>query len=64
MSFGSIDVYDLMTELSDNYGCRIDEKSDVTYRLYGTEIYYDNILDRFYSSAEAYYRELEETEGM
>lgn len=63
-SFGSIDVYDLMTELTDNYGCRIDEKSDVTYRLYGTEIYYDNILDRFYSSAEAYYRELEETEGM
>ncbi len=63
-SFGSIDVYDLMTELTDNYGCRIDEKSDVTYRLYGTEIYYDNILDRFYSSAEAYYRELEETDGM
>ena len=63
-SFGSIDVYDLMTELVDNYGCRVDEKSDLTYRLYGTEIYYDNILERFYASAELYYRELEIAEGM
>lgn len=60
-SFGSIDSYDLMTEMI-NYGCKINEKSDITYRLNGTEIYYDNILDRFYSSAEAYYRELEEAE--
>ena len=60
-SAGSIDTYDLMTEMI-NYGCKINEKSDITHRLYGTEIYYDNILDRFYSSAEAYYRELEESE--
>jgi CRISPR-associated protein Cpf1 len=60
-SFGSIDSYDLMNEMV-NYGCKISEKSDITYRLNGTEIYYDNILDRFYSSAEAYYRELEEAE--
>ncbi len=63
-SYGSIDAFDLMTELTDNYGCKVDEKSDVTYRLNGTGIYYDNILDRFYLSAEAYYRELEETEGI
>lgn len=60
---GSIDTYDLMEEMI-RYGCKTNEKSDVTYRLHGTEIYYDNILDRFYSSAEAYYRELEETEGI
>jgi len=60
---GSIDTYDLMEEMI-RYGCKINEKSDVTYRLHGTEIYYDNILDRFYSSAEAYYRELEEAEGI
>ena len=60
-SFGSIDSYDLMTEMI-NYGCKINEKSDIAYRLNGTEIYYDNILDRFYSSAEAYYCELEEAE--
>ena len=60
---GSIDTYDLMEEMI-RYGCKINEKSDVTYRLHGTEIYYDNFLDRFYSSAEAYYRELEEAEGI
>lgn len=60
---GSIDTYDLMEEMI-KYGCKINEKSDVTHRLYGTEVYYDNILDRFYSSAEAYYRELDEAEGI
>lgn len=60
---GVIDTFDLMEEMI-KYGCKISDKSDVTYRLYGTEIYYDNILDRFYSSAEAYYRELDEVEGI
>ena len=61
---GSIDIYDLMTELTDNYGCKVEEKSDIAYRLYGTGIYYDNILERFYSSAEAYYQEIEKAEGI
>ena len=63
-SFSSVSVCGMMEELVDNYGCRVDEKHEIISRLDGTEIYYDNILDRLYSSAEAYYRELEEAEGM
>lgn len=59
-----VDVLDLMTELKERYGCEISEKSDITYRLKNTQVYYDKILDRLYTSEEAYYRDLEETGGL
>lgn len=58
-----VDVLDLMTELKERYGCEISEKSDITYRLKNTQVYYDKILDRLYVNEEAYYRDLEETGG-
>ena len=61
---GSIDIYDLMTELTDVYGCRPDDKYDVVYKLQGTAVYYDRILDRLYASADAYYQDLDNTEGI
>ena len=60
----AVDVLDLMTELTQRYGCEISEKSDITYRLKNTQVYYDKILDRLYTSEEAYYRDLEETGGL
>lgn len=57
---GWIDVYDLMTELEERYDCKVDEKSDITYRLKNTIVYYDSILERFYANTELYYRDLEE----
>ena len=59
-SHGSIDVYDLMSELSETYGCQVDDKWDVIYKVQNTEIYYDKILDRLYASADLYYQELDE----
>lgn len=55
-----IDVYDLMTELMERYGCTVSEKSDITYRLKNTMVYYDKILDRLYANVDLYYRDLEE----
>uniref|UniRef100_I5AXJ0 DNA-directed RNA polymerase, alpha subunit/40 kD subunit n=1 Tax=Eubacterium cellulosolvens (strain ATCC 43171 / JCM 9499 / 6) TaxID=633697 RepID=I5AXJ0_EUBC6 len=57
---GSIDAYDLMSELADEYGCIITEKREAIYKVQGTEVYYDKILDRLYANKDIYYAELEE----
>lgn len=62
--YGSIDTYDLVAELTDRFGCSVPDRWDVIYRVQGTEIYYDKILDRLYASADIYYRELDETEDL
>lgn len=61
---GSIDVYDLVSELTDRFGCKIYERFDVISKVQGTEIYYDKILDRLYANADVYYRELDEWDGI
>ena len=58
-TYGSIDVYDLMTELTEKYGCKVSERTDVAYKVQGTEVYYDRILDRLYANKNLYYDELE-----
>lgn len=63
-SHGWIDVYDLMTELTDLYGCCPDDRYDVVYKLQGTPVYHDQILDRLYASTEAYHKDLDDTEGI
>ena len=62
--YGSIDTYELMTELTDRYGCKVSDHMDVVYKIQGTEIYYDRILDRLYASYDVYERELDRTEGI
>jgi hypothetical protein len=62
--YGSIDTYDLMSELTGRFGCKISDHLDAVYKVQGTEIYYDKILDRLYANADLYYRELDETEGI
>ncbi len=57
--YGSIDTYDLMTEMTDNYGCCITDHLDVIYKIRGTEVYYDRILDRLYANARIYDQEIE-----
>lgn len=55
-SCGSIDVFDLMTELETDYGCRIEDKWDVIYKVQSSEIFYDKILERFYANEELFYQ--------
>lgn len=61
--YGWVDSYDLMTELTEKYGCRIDEKADMIYKVQNTEVFHDKILDRLYVNEEAYYRDLDRTGG-
>ena len=58
-----IDAYDLMNELTDEFGCIIKNKSDIIERVKGTQVYYDKILDRLYAHADLYYSELDEMGG-
>ena len=58
---GSIDVCDLMETLNRTYGCQINDRSDLIYKLRGGEVYYDQIQDRLYANSDLFYRELEES---
>lgn len=60
---GWVDTYDLMTELTDRYGCTVDDKWDITYRLKNTQVYHDRVLDRLYANADLYYRDLDAEGG-
>ena len=55
-----IDAYDLLTELTDRFGCNVEDKSRIPYRLENTEVYHDDILDRYYANADLYYQDLDE----
>lgn len=61
---GSVDVYDLMTEMEETYGCRIPDRLDLVYKVNGTDIYYDKYMDRLYANTSIFNRELDATEGM
>ena len=56
---GSVDMYDLINELEEMYGCKAVDRYDVVYKLKGTGVFYDSILDRLYASSDLYEEELE-----
>ena len=62
--YESIDIYDLMTELTNRYGCPSVDRRDVIDKVKGTVIYFDKILERFYASYSVYDRELDRAEGI
>jgi hypothetical protein len=55
-----IDAYDLMTELTERYGCSVEDKSRIPYCLKNTEVFHDDILDRYYANEDIYYQDLGE----
>ena len=59
----SIDIYDLISEVENGYGCQVADKNDIIYKVQGTEVFYDPILGRFYANEELYYREIDEAGG-
>ena len=61
---GSIDVYDLMTEMEETYGCRITDRLDLIYKVGGTDVVYDKYMDRLYANTGILNRELDASEGM
>ena len=64
--YGSIDRFDLVSELEDRFGCSISDSdtSNLLYILSDSKLFYDDYLDRFYMNQELYYREIDETEGI
>ena len=60
---GSIDVYDLLNVLNNEYGCQPKDRYDLLYKVQDEEIYYDKYLDRLYASEELYLNELERMEN-
>lgn len=60
----SIDVYDLMTELAEVYGCRINDRHKLIYKLEGTDVIHDKYIDRLYANTGVYERELEAAGGL
>lgn len=54
-----IDAYLLQKNMTERYGCRIDDRLELVYKLQGTQIYYDRILERLYANADLYDRELD-----
>ena len=62
--YGSIDVYDLITEMEEVYGCRIPDRLDVIYKVDGTDVYHDKYLDRLYANKDIFNQEVDEMEGL
>ena len=61
---GSVDEYDLLSEVNDKYGCKVTDKSDLHYKTSNSDIYYDKVLDRFYASRKLYDEELDLAEEL
>ena len=59
---GSVDVIDLIAELTEKYGCDQVDKGNFIYKAQVAGAYYDRYLERFYANENLYYRELESVE--
>lgn len=60
----SFDILELISLLEAHYGCRKIERTDILYKLEGTGVFYDKILDRLYVNADLYYQELDQMEDI
>lgn len=62
---GSVDTYELMDILENEYGCMLIDRNRFMRGIYGINLYYDPILQRLYLNEELYYKELDnDQEGM
>ena len=53
-----VDMFDLMNDINDKYGCKVTQKADVIEAVKGTAVYYDKLLDRLYTNKDRYYSEI------
>ena len=58
--YDSVDVDDFIDDMYEKYGIRIPEKYDVTSAVTGTQMYYDSIMNKIYSSKNQYYSDLDD----
>ena len=55
-------MLDLLTKLKEEYGCNVENRSDILWKIAESDLYYDDTLDRLYVSDEEFYSEFDETE--
>ena len=54
-----------MAELTDYFGCtNISDRLELRYKVQGSDVYFDPILERFYADVKLYERELDAAEDM
>lgn len=58
--YDAVDVDDFIDDVYKKYGIKIPEKYDVTRAVSGTGMYYDNIMNKIYSSKSLYYSDLDD----
>lgn len=58
--YEAVDVDDFIDDVYEKYGIKIPEKYDVTRAVSGTGMYYDNIMNKIYSSKSLYYSDLDD----
>ena len=56
--YDGVDVYDLINELEQRYGCAVSDRIKLIYSAQSAGCYYDNILDRLYADKNAYYQDV------
>lgn len=56
---GSIDTYDLMNILENEYGCKLSDRNIFMRGIDGINLYHDSILQRLYLNEELFYKELD-----
>ena len=58
--YDSIDIDDFIQDISERYGITIPNRYEVINAVKGTELYYDDIMDKIYRSKELYYADIDD----
>ena len=58
--YDSVDLDEFIQDIQDRFGIKIPERYEVTYAIKGTELYYDDIMDKVYLDKALYYADFDE----
>lgn len=59
-SYDSVELDDYIADLCEIYGMHVADKYDIITAIKGTDLYYDNIMQKIYRSKNEYYAEFDE----
>ena len=59
-AYDSVELDDYIADLYEIYGMQVADKYDIITAIKGTDLYYDNIMQKIYRNKNAYYAEFDE----
>ena len=59
-AYDSVELDDYIADLCEIYGMHVADKYDIITAIKGTDLYYDNIMQKIYRNRNAYYAEFDE----